>query len=66
MTVKWVPGKSHYIADALSRATLIVPPVPDKEEFTTDTAQTCLTQLVEKNQELQLILNSLDSDYSQF
>ena len=49
MTVKWVPGNSHYIADALSRAPLFDPPVSDEQEFTIDTARTCLTQLVEKN-----------------
>ena len=66
MTVKWVPGKSHFIADALSRAPLFSPPVPDEEEFTIDTARSCLTQVVEKNNELKLILDSLDSDYVQF
>ena len=49
MTVKWVPGNSHYIADALSRAPLFDPPLSDEQEFTIDTARTCLTQLVEKN-----------------
>ena len=66
MTVKWVPGKSHYIADTLSRAPLFDPPVSDEDEFTIDTARTCLTQLVEKNHELKLILDSLNADNSQF
>ena len=66
ITVKWVPGKSHFIADALSRAPLFSPPTPDEEEFTIDTARSCLIQVVEKNHELKLILDSLDSDYIQF
>ena len=66
MTVKWVPGKSHYIADALSWAPLFDSCSPDEDEFTIDTARTCLTQLVEKNHELKLILDNLDADYSQF
>ena len=66
MTVKWEPGKSHFIADTLSRAPLFDSHVPDKDEFTFDTARTCLTQLVETNHELKLILDSLDPDYSQF
>ena len=66
MTVKWVPGKSHFIADALSRAPLFSPPSPDEDEFTINTARSCLTQVVEKNHELKLILDSLDSDYIQF
>ena len=33
ITMKCVPGKSHYIADALPRAPLIHPPVPDEEEL---------------------------------
>ena len=66
MTVKWVPGKSHFIADALSRAPLFSPPTPDEEEFTIDTARSYLTQMVEKNHELELILDSLDSDYALF
>ena len=66
MVVKWVPGKSHFIADALSRAPLFSPPSHDEDEFTIDTARSCLTQLVGKNHELNLILDSLDSDYIQF
>ena len=65
-TLLLVPGKSHFIADALSRAPLFSPPSHDKDEFTIDTARSCLTQLVEKNHELKLILDSLDSDYVQF
>ena len=66
MTVKWVPGKSHYIADPLSQAPLFDSCSPDEDKFTIDTARTCLTQLAEKNHELKLILDNLDADYSQF
>ena len=66
MTVKLVPGKSHFIADALSQAPLFSPPCHDEDEFTINTARSCLTQVVEKNHELKLILDSLDSDYIQF
>ena len=38
----------------------------DQEEFTIATARSCLTQIVEKKQELRLILDSVDADYSQF
>ena len=61
---KWVPGKSHYIADVPSRAPLLDSHVPDEDKFTIDTAQTCLIQLVEKNHKLKLFLDSLDADYS--
>ena len=65
MIVKWVPGKSHDIADALSCAPLFVGP-EEEEELSIDTARTCLTQVVEKNPELRVILDGLDSDYTQF
>ena len=66
MTVKWVPGKSHYIADALSQVPLFNSHSHDEDEFTIDTARMCLTQLVEKNHELNLILDNSDADYTQF
>ena len=65
MIVKWVQGKSHHIADALSRAPLFAGP-EEEEELSIDTARTCLTQVVEKNPELRMILDGLDSDYTQF
>ena len=40
-------------------APLFDPPVSNEDEFTIDTARICLTQLVEKNHELKLILDSL-------
>ena len=65
MIVKWLPGKSHHIADALSRAPLFAGP-EEEEELSIDTARTCLTQVVEKNPELQMILDGFDSDCTQF
>ena len=65
MVVKWVPGKSNHIADALSRAPLFTGP-EEEDELSIDTARTCLTQVVEKNPELKIILDSLDSEYIQF
>ena len=38
MIVKWVPGKSHHIADALSRAPLFTGP-EEEEELAIDTAR---------------------------
>ena len=65
MIVKWVPGKSHHIADALSRAPLFAGP-EEEDELSINTARTCLTQVVEKNPELRVIPGGLDSDYAQF
>ena len=48
MAMKWFPGKSHHIADALSRAPLFAGP-EEEEEISIDTTRTCLTQVVEKN-----------------
>ena len=38
--VKWVPGKNHHIADALSRAPFFAP--EEEEDIMIDTALTCL------------------------
>jgi len=38
--VSWVPGKTHYIADALSRAPFFEP--VEQEDMEIDTARTCL------------------------
>ena len=37
--VKWVPGKNHLIADALSRAPFFAP--EEEQDITIDTALTC-------------------------
>ena len=39
-SVKWVPGKNHQIADALSPAPFFAP--EEENNITIDTAQTCL------------------------
>lgn len=59
MVVKWVPGKSHHIVDAVSRAPLFAGPADEDNELAIGTTRTCLTQVVEKNPELKIILNGL-------
>ena len=44
-----VPGKSHYMADALSRAPLFAGPNKDDDELAINTVKICLTQVVEEN-----------------
>ena len=60
-TLKWVAGKSHHIADALSRAQLFQP--ADLDDMLIDTARTCLVTAEGKKSELTAILDSMDSDY---
>ena len=59
-TLKWVAGKSHHIADALSRAPLFQP--ADLDDMIIDTARTCLVTVEQKKSELTAILDSMDSD----
>ena len=54
-----MPGKSHYKADALSRAPLFAP--QEDEDLDIDSACSCLTAT--KGDSLKLILNSINSDY---
>ena len=57
--VKWVAGKNHQIADALSRA-----PLFEREEepdIIIDTAVTCLC--VTNDPSYSILLNNIDSDY---
>ena len=61
ITVKWVAGKSHHIADALSRAPLFQP--ADLDDMIIDTARTCLVTVDGKQNEFTAILDSMDSDY---
>ena len=61
-TLKWVAGKSHEIADALSWAPLFQP--ADLDDMIIDTARTCLVTVEGKKSELTAILDSMDSDYS--
>ena len=63
-TVDWVPGKTHHIADALSRAPLFSP--EDEDDMQIDNARVCLAQLKERNVELAMILDSIDADYVKF
>ena len=61
-TVKWVAGKEHHIADALSRAQLFAPVHLD--DMYIDTARTCLVSAeCTKKGEFTTILDSMDSDY---
>ena len=55
--VCWVPGKTHLIADALSRATLFAP--EELPGLDIDTAISCLSQ----TPSIRLIYDSVDDDY---
>ena len=58
--VKWVPGKTHWIADALSRAPLFS---AQEEGIDIDTAFSCLTMT--QDPAINIILSNIDSDYVQ-
>ena len=60
-TLKWVAGKTHLIADALSWAPLFQP--ADLDDMIIDTARTCLVTVEGKKSELTAILYSMDFDY---
>ena len=57
--VKWTPGKTHLIADALSRAPLFA--AKDLPGLEIDTAITCLS--VTSSTSLDIIYSSIDDDY---
>jgi hypothetical protein len=57
--VKWVPGKTHYIADALSRSPVF--DASDLSDMTIDTARTCLSETSPGG--LSEILDNIDGDY---
>ena len=58
-TVTWVPGKSHLIADALSRAPLFAP--EEVKDIAINTAPVCLTK--SSSNVLNIIFDAIDSDY---
>ena len=59
--VRWVPGKTHYIADALSCAPLFAPEeLPDLE---IDTAVSCLANT--SHPSLNIVYAAVDEDYNQ-
>ena len=57
--VKWTPGKTHLIADALSRAPLFA--AKDLPGLEIDTAITCLSAT--SSASLDIIYSSIDEDY---
>ena len=60
-SVKWVAGKTHYIADALSRAPLFVP--EDDPDMVVDTALTALA--ITDDPAFRIIQQNIDPDYIQ-
>ena len=58
-SVKWVPGKNHQIADALSRAPFFAP--EEEEDITIDTALTCLCMT--QNPAYRVLQQHIDDDY---
>ena len=58
-SVTWVPGKSHLIADAPSRAPLFAP--QQVEDIAIDTARVCLAKTA--HNQLDIIFDAIDSDY---
>ena len=63
-TLTWVLGKNHHIADALSRAPLLSP--EETDDMYIETARAYMTQVPAMEQELNSILDSIDSDYVKF
>ena len=55
--VRWVPGKTHFIADALSRAPEELP------DLDIDTAVSCLANT--SHPSLNLVYAAIDNDYKQ-
>ena len=59
--VRWVPGKTHLIADALSRALLFA--AEDLPGLEIDTAISCLSQTSQPS--IRIIYDAVDDDYKQ-
>ena len=60
--VRWVAGKTHFIADTLSRAPLFAPEeLPDLE---IDTAISCLAMTSQPS--LNVVYAAIDDDYKNF
>ena len=59
-TVIWVPGKTHLIADALSRAPLFSP--QEQPDLEVDTAIMCLAAT--SHPSLVMVYSAIDEDYS--
>ena len=57
--VQWTPGKTHLIADALSRAPLFT--AQDLPGLEIDTAITCLSAT--SSSSLEVVYSSIDEDY---
>ena len=60
--VKWVEGKTHYIADALSRAPVFT---PEEEEFTIDCAITHCRQVKERSEIMHTFAGLQQEEYTQ-
>ena len=59
-SVTWVPGKTHYIADALSRYPVFQ---PEADHIPTEDAVVCLQATA--NTSLKCITSAIDSTYSE-
>ena len=60
--VRWVEGKTHYIADALSRAPVFV---PEEEEFTINCAITHCRQIKERSEIMHTFAGLQQEEYTQ-
>ena len=58
-TVTWVPGRSHLITDALSRAPFFAP--DEIEDIATDTARVCLAKT--SSGQLDMVFDAIDAEY---